>query len=191
MRASFVSEFTKLILRLPEFRLSKKKMALKWGIAAAGRISHDFVNAVGTLNQADHQVIAVGARDLSRAVEFAERFKIPKAYSSYSELARDPDIEVVYIGTVNPLHYEVALLMLEHGKHVLLEKPMCMNEKQVSRLVTYAKQKNLFLMEAIWSRSFPSYQYIRQQIRSGKLGEIVSVDVEFGFDFLADLEIVQ
>lgn len=163
-------------------------MALKWGISSAGRISNDFVNAVGTLNEAEHQVIAVAARDLNRAKEFAERFCIPKAYSSYLELAEDPEVEVVYIGTLHPKHLEVGLLMLEHGKHVLCEKPLCMNEKQVRELVTYAKQKNLFLMEAIWSRLFPSYQYVRQQIQSGKLGEILSVDVDFGFARLADVD---
>lgn len=163
-------------------------MALKWGIASAGRISNDFVNAVGTLSEADHQVVAVAARDLNRAKEFAERFGIPKAYSSYLELAQDPNVEAVYIGTLHPQHLEVGLLMLEHGKHVLCEKPLCMNEKQVRKLVTYAKQKNLFLMEAIWSRLFPSYQYVRQQIQSGKLGEILSVDVDFGFARLADVD---
>lgn len=155
-------------------------MALKWGIASVGQISHDFVNALETLRANDHQVIAVAARDVSRAEDFANRFGISKAYGSYLELAKDPNVEVVYIGTLNPKHCEVALLMLEHGKHVLVEKPMCMNEKQVRKLVTCAKQKNVFLMEGLWSNFFPAYQYIRKQIESGKLGEIVSVEAEYG-----------
>lgn len=155
-------------------------MALKWGIATAGLISHDFVNAVGTLNPDDHAIVAVAARDLSRAESFAKRFSILKAYGSYLELAKDSNVEVVYIGALNPQHLEIGLMMLEHGKHVLCEKPLCMNEKQTRQLITFAKQKNLFLMEAIWSRSFPSYQYVRQQIKDGNLGEIQSVDVKFG-----------
>lgn len=122
-------------------------MALKWGIAAAGLICHDFVNAIGTLSEDDHQVIAVAARDLDRASEFAQRFDIAKAYGSYCELAQDCDIEIVYIGVLIPQHLEVAMLMLDHGKHVLCEKPLCLNEKQVRILTSYAKQKGLFLME--------------------------------------------
>lgn len=163
-------------------------MALKWGIASAGRISHDFVNALGTLNEKDHEIVAVAAQDLGRANEFATRFGIQKTYDNYLELATDPDIEVVYIGTINTKHFEVAKLMLENNKHVLVEKPLCMNENQARDLISFAKNKNLFLMEAIWSRFFPSYQYIREQIHKGVLGEILSVDVEFGFENLLSVE---
>lgn len=163
-------------------------MALRWGIAAAGKISQDFANAVGTLNEGDHQLVAVAARDLGRAQDFATRFGVSKAHGSYLELANNPDVEVVYVGTLNPQHLEVAKLMLEHGKHVLVEKPLCLNEKQSHQLITYAERKNLFLMEAIWSRMFPSYQYVRKQIQNGTLGEILSVEVEFGFGGLEDVE---
>lgn len=163
-------------------------MALKWGIASTGNIAHDFVNAIGTLSKEDHQVVAVAAsRDLSRSQDFAKRFDIPKAYGNYLELAQDPDVEIVHIGTLHVYHLEVALLMLDHGKHVLVETPMGMNEKQIRQLTSYAKQKKLFAMEGIWSRMFPSYQYIREQIDSGKLGEIVSIDVEFGFSGISDI----
>lgn len=157
-------------------------MALKWGIAAAGKISHDFVNALDTLNKDDHHVVAVAARDLSRSEEFAKRFDIPKAYGSYLELAKDKDVEVVYVGTLNPQHLEVTMMMLEHGKHVLVEKPLCMNEKQAHKLIAYAELKKLFLMEAIWSRFFPAYQYVQKQIKNGTLGEIKSVDIDFGIE---------
>lgn len=163
-------------------------MALKWGILSAGKISHDFVNAMGTLNKNEHQVVAVAARDLNRAKEFAERFDISKAYSSYLELAQDPDIEVVYVGVLQTQHLKVSLLMLEHGKHVLCEKPLCMNEKQTKQLIAYAKEKKLFLMEAIWSRCFPATKYIREQIENGKLGEIKSVEVEMGIPSSAGVQ---
>lgn len=66
-------------------------------------------------------------------------------------------------------------MMLDNGKHVLCEKPLCMNEKQVKKLLNYAKSKNLFLMEAMWARFFPSYQYLKQRIDNGDLGEIQEV----------------
>lgn len=155
-------------------------MALKWGIASAALISHDFVNAMATLNPGEHEIVAIGARTLARAQEFANRYGIPKAYGSYLEIAQDPNVEIAYVAMLNREHFDVAMMMLQHGKHVLCEKPMCMNEKQSKRLIEFAEQKKLFLMEAIWSRFFPSYQYIRQQIKSGNLGEVLSVDVTFG-----------
>ena len=162
-------------------------MALKWGFAAAGKISHDFATALGTLNESNHQVVAV-TDPFCSSKEFADRFGIPKSYSFYLELAQDPDVEVVHIGVLNPRHFEVARLMLQHGKHVLVEKPLCLNEKQAQKLITLAEQKKLFLMEAIWSRFLPSNLYVRQQIESGALGEITSVEVEFGFEGLDKLE---
>lgn len=161
-------------------------MALKWGIAAAGKISHDFVNAiVSTLSEDEHLVVAVAARDLSRAEEFAKRFDIATAHGSYLELANDKTVDIVYVGTLNPQHFEVAMMMLEHGKHLLVEKPLCMNEKQAKQLIAYAERKKLFLMEAVWTRFFPSYQYVRKQIQNGTLGEIQSAEAEFGFDLTA------
>lgn len=157
-------------------------MALRWGFAAAGNISHDFVNALTTLSKDEHRAVAVAARDLSRAQQFAKRFDIPKAYGNYLELAQDPNVEIVHVGAIHTQHLSVASMMLEHGKHVLCEVPMGINAKQVQQLVALAKEKNLFLVEGIWTGHFLSYQYIRQQIQSGALGEIKSVDIDCGVE---------
>lgn len=180
-------------------------MILRWGIASAGAISHDFAVALATLPSSEHQIIAVAARELDRAKTFAELHKIPKAYGSYEELAKDPNVgrlflckfysfliisfflqfkDVIYVGVIHPLHYDVSILMLNHEKHVLCEKPLCLNEKQVRKLINYAKEKKRFLMEAVWSRFLPSYQYLKEQIQNNVLGEIEEVDVQFGFDLL-------
>lgn len=156
-------------------------MALRWGIASAGKICHDFATAVGTLPAADHRIVAVAAREHAKAAAFAELHQIEHAYEGYERLANDTNVEVVYVGMLNPQHYEVVLLMLQHGKHVLCEKPLCMNEKQSTHVIAVAKERKLFLMEAIWSRLFPAYQYVRRQIQSGALGTVREVDVEFGF----------
>lgn len=155
-------------------------MPLKWGFSSAGRIAHDYLNAMETINNNDHQVVAISDPNTARAEELAKQFNIPKFYGSALEIAQDPNIEIVHVGALNPLHCEIALMMMEHGKHVLCEKPMCMNAKQVRKLITCAKEKNVFLMENLWPRFFPSYQYIRKQIQDGKFGEIKSIDVEFG-----------
>lgn len=89
--------------------------------------------------------------------------------------------DVVYIGTLHPQHFEIAKLMLNHGKHVLCEKPLTMNLKQTTELINLAKEKKLFLMEGIWSRCFPIYEILKKEIKSGSIGEIYQVLVSFGF----------
>eukprot|EP00099_Drosophila_melanogaster_P004068 NP_001188684.1 uncharacterized protein Dmel_CG3609, isoform B [Drosophila melanogaster] len=154
---------------------------IRWGIASAGKISEDFVIALSTLPSSDHKVQAVAARALDRAQEFATKHGIPKALGSYEELAKSTDVDVVYIGTLNPQHYEVALLMLNNGKHVLCEKPLAMNKKQVEGILAAAKANKRFFMEAVWSRFFPSYQRVKELISSGQLGQVKDVEVNFGF----------
>ncbi|XP_017471910.1 PREDICTED: trans-1,2-dihydrobenzene-1,2-diol dehydrogenase-like isoform X2 [Rhagoletis zephyria] len=161
---------------------NKVKMALRWGIVSAGKISHDFAVALSTLPASDHKLVAVAARQKDRAEEFATLHEIPNAFGSYIELAEFADVDIVYIGALNPQHLELSSLYLEHGKHVLCEKPLCMNYKESKQLTDLAKSKKLFLMEAIWSRFFPAAQYLRQQIKSGALGELKEVEVAFGFD---------
>lgn len=155
---------------------------LRWGIASAGKISNDFCCGLSTLPQEDHKIMAIAARNLDSAKKFAEIHDIPNAYAGYETLAKDKNIDIVYIGAVNPAHYEIGMLMLDNGKHVLCEKPLCMNEKQSKKLLEHAKSKKLFVMEAIWSRFFPSYQHVKQRIVNGDIGEIKQVDVNFGFN---------
>ncbi|KAI9583940.1 trans-1,2-dihydrobenzene-1,2-diol dehydrogenase [Glossina fuscipes] len=157
-------------------------IALRWGIVTAGKISHDFCVALSTLPFDEHQIVAVAARDKQRAEEFARKHEIPNAFGSYSELAECGDIDIAYVAALNPQHFEICMLMLKNGKHVLCEKPLCMNHKQAKKLIQYAEMKKLFLMEAIWSRFFPAYQYLRKQIHTGVLGEIKEVSATFCVD---------
>lgn len=154
-------------------------MALKWGFAGGSRIAHDYMNALGTLPAGQHEVVAI-AEPILMEQALCKQFNVPKCYSTFLELAQDPNVEIVHVGVLNPYHLEVSILMLEHGKHVLCQKPLCMNEKQARKLIEYAEKKKVFFTEGVWSRSFPAYHYIREQIQSGKLGDIETVVVEFG-----------
>ncbi|XP_063585950.1 trans-1,2-dihydrobenzene-1,2-diol dehydrogenase-like [Penaeus indicus] len=154
-------------------------MATRWGIASAGKISSDFVTAMKALKD-DHCVVAVGARSLDDAQAFAKKHGAEKAYGSYEELSKDPDVEIVYIGTIHPFHLPVAKLMINAGKHVLCEKPLCMNVKETKELVALARQKKVFLMEAVWSRFFPVYKEMMKRINAGEIGEVVQVFCSFG-----------
>lgn len=152
---------------------------LRWGIVSAGNISHDFVTSISILPAGLHEVKAVAARDLNRAKEFAKLHNIPNAYGSYEELAKS-DIDVAYVGSLNPQHYDHVKLLFEHGKNVLCEKPLCLNLKQTKELVEIAHAKNLFFMEAIWSRMFPVYAKLKEEIETGNLGEVLYAEATFG-----------
>uniref|UniRef100_A0A182J9J8 Trans-1,2-dihydrobenzene-1,2-diol dehydrogenase n=1 Tax=Anopheles atroparvus TaxID=41427 RepID=A0A182J9J8_ANOAO len=160
---------------------------LRWGIASAGKISHDFATAVGTLPADEHRIVAVAARKLADAQKFATLHDIGTAHEGYEALAKNPNVDVVYIGAVNNAHYEIGLMMLDQGKHVLCEKPLCINEGQSKRLLQRATERKRFLMEAIWSRFFPHYRLLRERIGRGELGDVREVEVEFGF-VLSDID---
>jgi len=159
----------------------------KWGIVSSGKICHDFVNAIQALeNNADHQIVAVAARKIASAKEFAAKFNIAKAYEGYEPLAHDPEVEVVYVGAINTTHLNIVKLLLNNGKHILCEKPLGMNVKETKEMLELAKEKNLFLMEAIWSRFQPSYLKLKEEIDKGLIGEVSHVQAEFGFNIEAD-----
>lgn len=162
-------------------------MTLRWGIVTAGKISHDFVNAFNSFpNKGDQVVSAIAARDKARAAEFAKLHNIPKVFDSYEALAASNDIDVVYIGALNPSHYALTKLFLESGKHVLCEKPLCLNLKQAQSLIKLARAKKLFLMEAVWSRFSPAYIALEEDIKAGKLGNVEYVEVNFGVPINTD-----
>lgn len=158
-----------------------KMTSLRWGIVSAGTIAHDFVCAISTLPESDHKVVAVAAQGLNNAQKFAELHGIPTFYVGYEALAKDLKIDIVYIAAVSSAHYEIAMMMLDAGKHVLCEKPLCVNEGQAKALLNHAREKKLFCMEGIWSRFFPAYNHARERIRKGDLGDIKQVTVELGF----------
>ncbi|XP_047294573.1 trans-1,2-dihydrobenzene-1,2-diol dehydrogenase isoform X1 [Homo sapiens] len=155
-------------------------MALRWGIVSVGLISSDFTAVLQTLPRSEHQVVAVAARDLSRAKEFAQKHDIPKAYGSYEELAKDPSVEVAYIGTQHPQHKAAVMLCLAAGKAVLCEKPTGVNAAEVREMVAEARSRALFLMEAIWTRFFPASEALRSVLAQGTLGDLRVARAEFG-----------
>uniref|UniRef100_A0A8D0H9W6 Trans-1,2-dihydrobenzene-1,2-diol dehydrogenase n=1 Tax=Sphenodon punctatus TaxID=8508 RepID=A0A8D0H9W6_SPHPU len=166
-------------------------MATCWGICSAGKISHDFLVALKTLPTEDHKVVAIAARDLSRAQEYAQTFGIPRAYGSYKELSQDPDVDVVYVGVVHPQHLPVSLIFLQAGKHVLCEKPMGMNVGEVRALGQAAWEHGVFLMEAFWSRYFTAYERIRSLLSQGAVGEVRMVQATFGVPISGTPRIVE
>ncbi|POM58467.1 Trans-1,2-dihydrobenzene-1,2-diol dehydrogenase [Phytophthora palmivora] len=157
---------------------------LRWGILGCGRISHTFASNVKPLETAIFHACA--ARSLDKAQEFATKHNIPHAYDSYEALCSDLEVDVVYIGTIHPTHCKLALLALNHGKHVLVEKPMAMNVKEAEAVIKLAQQKHLFFMEGMWARFFPAIRFVRQLIDQGGIGDVHHVHSAFGVPFKGD-----
>nr|XP_060636466.1 trans-1,2-dihydrobenzene-1,2-diol dehydrogenase-like [Anolis sagrei ordinatus] len=157
----------------------------RWGICSAGKISHDFLVALKTLPPEDHKVVAIASRELSRAQEYAKNHSIPKAYGSYEELAQDPDVDVVYVGVIHPYHLPASLLFIQAGKNVLCEKPLGMNAAEVKAMVQAAREKNVFFMEACWTRFFPASEKIRSLLKQSVVGDVVVLHVDFGLAMLS------
>ncbi len=157
---------------------------IRWGIAATGGIARDF--ATGLAETDDAETVAVASRTAERAEEFGAQFDIPHRHASYEALAEDPDVDVVYVASPHSRHEADTLLFLEAGKHVLCEKPFAFNEAQAQRMVDTARERGLFVMEAIWSRFLPAYQVLGELLADGVIGEVLSVDADFAIRFPYD-----
>ena len=145
---------------------------LRWGFCCAGRIASDFSLAMDNVLSNGHHKVAVAARDSSKAEEFAKSHNFGRSYGSYEELAEDSEVEIVYVSSLHPQHYELCRLFLENGKNVLCEKPLTMQLKHTEDLVALAREKKLFFMEGFWSRFFSVYESVKRHIENGDIGEL-------------------
>ncbi|MCX7773388.1 MAG: Gfo/Idh/MocA family oxidoreductase, partial [Clostridia bacterium] len=152
---------------------------IRWGIMAPGSIAHPFVEGLITLKEA--KVVAVGSRNLNRAHSFCHQYKIPRAYGSYEELASDPEIDIIYVATPHPFHKDCVKLCLNAGKAVLCEKPFTLNARDSLELAELAREKKLFLMEAMWTRFLPAMAKVRSWLKQGVIGEIRSMKADIGY----------
>ncbi|WP_313153844.1 Gfo/Idh/MocA family protein [Lacrimispora sp.] len=143
--------------------------ALKIGIMGTGGIASVLANTMLQMPQ----VVLMGAasRSLEKAEEFAARFSIERAYGSYEELVKDPDIQLIYIATPHSEHYSNAKLCLENGKHVLCEKAFAANYAQAKEMTDLAEEKNLMITEAMWVRYMPMAKTLKEVLNSGVIGE--------------------
>jgi predicted dehydrogenase len=160
----------------------------RFGIIGPGKIATKFCQSLQTLSD-EAQVYAVASRDAERAKLFAEEFKATKVYTSYQELVADPQVDIIYIATPHPFHFEQTILCLNHGKAVLCEKPLTISFNQTSQLVSLAREKKVFLMEAMWSRFIPALVKVKELIDQGEIGEIKFMHADFGFLAPPNLEL--
>ncbi|MCP9769697.1 gfo/Idh/MocA family oxidoreductase [Lacihabitans sp. LS3-19] len=154
------------------------KETIKWGILGAGRIAAKFA---ADLNKTPGcELLAVASTSLERAQEFALEYNGKHAFGSYQELF-STEIDVVYVATPHTSHKEHTLLCLNNNVGVLCEKPFAMNQGEVDEMIQLAKEKGLFLMEAMWTRFLPTTLKAQSLIAEGKIGNIKTIAADFGF----------
>ena len=153
---------------------------VKWGIVGTGNIATQFAQG---LQQVEHaQIAAVASRSVESAKAFARTFAVSKCYGSYEEMANDAELEIIYIGTPHPQHYENVMLFLEAGFAVVCEKPLGVNAAQTEKMIAKAREKNVFFLEGMWTRFFPAFQQAKEWVRSGRIGQPKMLHASFGYD---------
>lgn len=150
-----------------------------FGIIGAGNIAHKFIEAVRMTKNAD--VTAVASKSLERARDWAEKEGLSRYYDSYETLLANPDIDIIYIATLSNAHYDNIKACLEAGKHVICEKPMTQTASQAQEVITLAREKQLFLMEGMWSRFLPKSLQVRRWIQEGRIGELHLMQANIGW----------
>ncbi|MFD5751318.1 Gfo/Idh/MocA family protein [Streptomyces sp. NPDC127033] len=152
--------------------------AVRWGVLATGGIAARFTSDVREL--ADAEIVAVASRREASAKEFADRFGIPRAYGDWAALVADEDVDVVYVATPHSAHRAAAGLVLAAGKPVLCEKAFTLNAREAGELVSLARERGVFLMEAMWTYCNPVVLRLAELVRDGAIGEIRTVQADFG-----------
>jgi predicted dehydrogenase len=151
---------------------------LNFSILSAGNIADKMAKTVSQMSEV--QPYAIAARSLDRAKALAEKYGFEKAYGSYEELVNDKNVDLIYVASPHSHHYEHAKLCLLHDKHVLCEKAFTVNAKQGEELIELAKSRNLFIMEAVWTRFQPFAKKLQEILESGVIGEPLTLMATFG-----------
>ena len=165
---------------MPNLKTSHPKLrTIRWGILGLGKIAKEFARDLAVVPSAE--LLAVASRSEERAQAFATEFGVATAYGSYEALATDERIDAIYIATPHTSHCETTLLCLQHQKAVLCEKPLAMNLQQVEEMIASAQEHDTLLMEALWTRFLPSFQYVHELISQEKYGKVLRLEADFGF----------
>ena len=158
---------------------------MKIGILGAGHIAGTMAYTMQHLNEAE--CYAVASRSIEKAEEFASKFEFEKAYGSYEQMLSDKDVELVYIATPHSHHYRHMKLCIEAGKHILCEKAFTVNTRQAEEIFRLAKEKEVLVTEAIWTRYMPSRKIINDLLAQGVIGEVKTLTANLDYT-IADKE---
>lgn len=158
---------------------TEQKRVIKIGIIGPGHISRLFADGLAVVP--DTKIAAVASTSMERARLFAEQYGIATLYDDYAKLFADPNIDLIYIGLINTKHFKVARQAILAGKAVLLEKPFTINAYETNQLLSLARERGVFLMEAMWTRFHPLTRHVLEWCEAGKIGAIRRIDASFGY----------
>jgi len=156
------------------------EQTIHWGIIGLGKIAHKF--AADLQHCPGAKLSAVASRTLEKAEAFSKEFGASYAYGAYPELLDCPELDVVYVATPHSEHYENTLMCLGRGVPVLCEKPLAINSRQAQAMIKLARDNQVFLMEALWTRFLPTTQRVLDVLHGGELGQVISIKADFGFN---------
>ena len=154
--------------------------SLRWGIIGPGNIAHDFAKDLALVRPLQ-QITAVLGHHAETTKKFCEAFAVPASFTSIDEFIAHAGVDIVYIATPHPMHFDQAMACLEKGIHVLCEKPITINAEQCAKLVEASRANSAFLMEAMWIRFLPGIRKVVSLIKEGTIGELVSVKASMGY----------
>ncbi|PPF41925.1 oxidoreductase [Pseudoclavibacter sp. AY1F1] len=150
---------------------------LRWGILGAGHIARRFAQEVPQHTRST--IAAVGARELSRAQAFADELGVDRAHGSYAELIADPDVDAIYLATINSTHHDLALACIRAGKPVLVEKPFTLSASEAREVLAAAAERGVLVVDGMWTRFLPQFAVARQIAANGLLGRLVTAHANF------------
>jgi predicted dehydrogenase len=151
----------------------------RFGVIGTGGIAADFCEALGSSKTCE--VVSVAGSSPEKGATFARRFALPRAATTLGALLADGDVDVVYVATPHPLHEAQALACIEHGKHVLCEKPLTLDATSAERVIAAARRRGVFLLEGYMYRCHPLLSALLERLERGDIGELLHVRADFGF----------
>ena len=154
-------------------------MKTRWGIAGTGRIAGDFARDLMQVPSAE--LVAVSSRTVEGARTFASRWGASRSHGSIHDIAAEDSLDVVYVAGIHPVHRDHAIILMESGKHVLVEKPLAMNSLEVTEMIDVSRRTGRFLMEAMWMRFNPLHVELKRRLDQGEFGRILSIEADFSF----------
>ncbi|MEP2238183.1 MAG: Gfo/Idh/MocA family oxidoreductase [Maribacter sp.] len=152
---------------------------IKWGIVGAGNIAHSFSKDLALVNGG--KLVSVASRSLEKARAFADEYEAENTYGSYEELFDSGTVDIIYLATPHTSHADLSIVAMQAGNAVLCEKPMGVNKAEVEKMVAVAKENNVFLMEALWSRFNPTIKKVKELVENGTIGDVGYLHSDFAF----------
>ena len=153
---------------------------INWAVLGCGHIAKTFMAGIASVSHAN--LVACAASDAGRAKAFAETFAIEAHFGDYSAMLNERSVHAVYIATTHNFHFEHIMMCLQHGKHVLCEKPLTLNAGQAKRVFALAAQHNLLLIEAVWTRFLPAITALQALLADQAIGSIQGLQANFSIN---------